>query len=282
MPSERYTGRHRATRPARAAWLTPMAWSAIGLAASAGLVQSTLVAPTSQAAVAPAAADVAQSVGPTLPNSLTSAAAVIVDTSVVAAHSDIPAGAVHDAHLASGVASILGTHSATTARSAATLRTLAATTPLNSSVSAGTAGAAAGQASAMVSNVTLTSRFGPRWGRLHAGVDFAGPVGTPIRAPKAGTVTFVGQQQGYGNKVELTLADGTVLYFAHLHSMSVHKGQSVAAGQTIATLGNTGRSTGPHLHFEVHPGGGGPVDPEPWLRANGVHPLGSPARARVG
>lgn len=131
----------------------------------------------------------------------------------------------------------------------------------------------------MVTNVTLTSGFGMRWGRLHAGLDFAGPVGTPIRTVGDGTVTFAGQQQGYGNKVEVTLTDGTVLYFGHLHTIAVTDGQTVSAGQVIATLGNSGRSTGPHLHFEVHPGGGGPIDPEPWLRSRGLWPVPDRATA---
>lgn len=123
---------------------------------------------------------------------------------------------------------------------------------------------------APMSTGKFTSGFGHRWGRLHAGIDLACPVGTPVRSLSSGTVTFAGSQGGYGNKVEITLWDGTVIYYGHLSSISVSKGDRVTVGQTVARSGNTGRSTGPHLHLEVHPRGKGPVDPLPWLRSRGL------------
>lgn len=118
-----------------------------------------------------------------------------------------------------------------------------------------------------------SSGFGHRWGRLHAGIDFAGAVGTPLRSPSSGVVTFAGVQGGYGNKVEVTCWDGTVLHFGHMAAISVKTGQRIGPGERVGRLGNTGHSTGPHLHFEVHPGGGAPIDPRPWLLARGILPV---------
>lgn len=123
-----------------------------------------------------------------------------------------------------------------------------------------------------ISHYRLSSNYGPRWGRMHAGIDFAAPIGTPLVAMHAGTVTFAGQQSGYGNKVEIRYTDGTVSYYGHMSSISVHQGQWVAAGELVGRVGSTGHSTGPHLHLEIHPHGGGPVNPYPWLTAKGLRP----------
>ncbi|MDO5529207.1 MAG: DUF5930 domain-containing protein [Paracoccus sp. (in: a-proteobacteria)] len=101
----------------------------------------------------------------------------------------------------------------------------------------------------------FTSGFGPRWGRLHAGVDFAGPVGTPIHAAGDGVVKFAGWQRGYGNIVIIEHALGTETRYAHLNRFHVRQGQNVSRDDHIADMGNTGRSTGPHLHYEVRVNG---------------------------
>jgi murein DD-endopeptidase MepM/ murein hydrolase activator NlpD len=95
----------------------------------------------------------------------------------------------------------------------------------------------------------------------HAGVDFAAPLGAPVRTVDDGEVTFAGTQGGYGNVVYIRHAgrDRTTLY-AHLDRIDVRKGQSVQQGEAIGTVGATGLATGPHLHFEVHEGGK-PIDP---------------------
>ncbi|HYN30479.1 MAG TPA: M23 family metallopeptidase [Dermatophilaceae bacterium] len=116
----------------------------------------------------------------------------------------------------------------------------------------------------------FTSGFGMRWGRLHAGNDFGCSVGTPVRAMSKGTVIFAGSQSGYGTKVEIRYWDGTVSYFGHLSVLKVSVGDTVLAGDVVALSGNTGRSTGPHLHLEIHPNGGGPINPRPWLAAKGL------------
>ncbi len=106
----------------------------------------------------------------------------------------------------------------------------------------------------------------------HTGLDFAAPSGTPIRAVAAGTISKTGYSGAYGNQTVQTLEDGTELWYAHQSSISVQPGQKVAAGDVIGTVGSTGNSTGPHLHLEVRPGAGDPVDPGQALAYHGVKP----------
>jgi len=91
--------------------------------------------------------------------------------------------------------------------------------------------------------------------RVHEGVDIAVPKGTPIRAAAEGTVVFAGRQRGYGNTVILQHADGRKTRYAHAAKLGVTVGEAVGKGETIGLVGSTGRSTGPHLHFEVIDGG---------------------------
>jgi murein DD-endopeptidase MepM/ murein hydrolase activator NlpD len=123
-----------------------------------------------------------------------------------------------------------------------------------------------------VSGARLTSGFGSRWGTVHAGIDLAAPMQTPEYAAVDGVVLKAGAASGYGLAVYIQHANGDVTVYGHMDSILVNEGQVVRAGQTIALLGNQGRSTGPHLHFEVHVGGmnGTKIDPLPWLRARGV------------
>lgn len=100
-----------------------------------------------------------------------------------------------------------------------------------------------------------TSGFGPRWGRMHSGMDFAASRGTPILATAAGTVTHAGWQSGYGKLVKVQHALGFETRYAHLNSISVSKGQRVSRGQNIGGMGTTGRSTGVHLHYEIRRNG---------------------------
>lgn len=86
---------------------------------------------------------------------------------------------------------------------------------------------------------------------FHAGMDFKGPVGTPIYAAAAGKIVHAGRKAGYGNCIEVNHGNGLMTRYAHLSRIGVRAGQKVAAGGVIGALGNTGRSTGPHLHFEV-------------------------------
>ncbi len=120
----------------------------------------------------------------------------------------------------------------------------------------------------------LTAEFGDYglWSSYHTGLDFAAPVGTPIRAVASGTVTSAGYDGSYGNKTVITLDDGTELWFCHQTTFLVSAGQEVRAGETIGTVGATGHVTGPHLHLEVRPGAGDPVDPYAALVAHGDTP----------
>ncbi len=117
----------------------------------------------------------------------------------------------------------------------------------------------------------FTSGFGYRWGALHDGIDVAGPVGTPVHAAADGVVKEAGYtNSGYGAWVLITHSDGTVTRYGHINSWTVQKGQRVVAGDQIATIGNRGNSTGPHLHFSVLLGGNNATDPVPWMAARGV------------
>ena len=115
-----------------------------------------------------------------------------------------------------------------------------------------------------------TSGFGYRWGALHGGIDIANSIGTPILAASDGVVIDVGPTAGYGAWVKLRHADGTVTLYGHVNSWLVSKGDRVMAGDQIATIGNRGNSTGPHLHFEVLLNGTNRVDPVPWLAKRGL------------
>ena len=112
----------------------------------------------------------------------------------------------------------------------------------------------------------FTSGYGRRWGRMHRGIDIAAPIGTPIVAAAPGEVLFAGWNNGgYGNFVKLKHPDGSLTLYAHNNKVLVRKGQEVDQGQQIAEMGSTGRSTGPHLHFEIHPSGKGAANPLAYL-----------------
>ncbi len=121
----------------------------------------------------------------------------------------------------------------------------------------------------------LTARFGMSggmWASNHTGLDFAAPSGTPIVAVANGVITETGSAGAYGNQTIQTLADGTEIWYCHQTSIDVSPGETVTAGQQIGSVGSTGNSTGPHLHLEVRPGGGDPVDPFSALAFHGVTP----------
>ena len=108
----------------------------------------------------------------------------------------------------------------------------------------------------------ITSGYGRRWGRMHKGIDIAAPVGTPVLAAAPGVVVSAGWNSGgYGNLVEIQHPDGSLTLYAHNNRVLVRRGQQVAQGQQISEMGSTGRSTGPHCHFEVHAAGRGAVNP---------------------
>ncbi|MDF1668634.1 MAG: DUF5930 domain-containing protein [Roseovarius sp.] len=111
-----------------------------------------------------------------------------------------------------------------------------------------------------------TSGFGMRWGRMHNGTDFAAPHGTPIYATADGVVTHAGWQSGYGRLVKIQHEFGIETRYAHQSKLFVKVGQRVSRGQKIGAMGNTGRSTGTHLHYEVRVGGK-PVNPMIYIKA---------------
>jgi LysM repeat protein len=113
----------------------------------------------------------------------------------------------------------------------------------------------------------FTSPFGWRWGRMHKGIDIANSVGTPIVAAQSGRVTFAGWDDGgYGYLIEISHEDGSRSLYAHHSRILVRVGEEVVQGQQIGLMGSTGRSTGPHLHFEIHAPGLGAINPMQLLR----------------
>ncbi|MCF3123218.1 M23 family metallopeptidase [Streptomyces arenae] len=143
--------------------------------------------------------------------------------------------------------------------------------------------AAAAKAAAWVHPVTrytLSASFGlggNMWAHKHSGQDFAVPIGTQVDAAHTGTVVKAGPNgagdgPAYGNAVVIKHADGTYSQYAHLSQVDVRVGQAVTTGQRIALSGNTGNSSGPHLHFEIRttPNYGSAVDPVAFLRSEGV------------
>lgn len=132
----------------------------------------------------------------------------------------------------------------------------------------------------------LTSNFGSRKdpftgaGAMHAGMDFRGPIGTPIRAAGGGRVITADVTGGYGNLVEVDHGNGIVTRYGHLSAFNVSSGQSVTAGTVVGLLGSTGRSTGPHLHYETRINGSA-VDPMRFLRT-GAHLFDQPAPLELG
>ena len=114
---------------------------------------------------------------------------------------------------------------------------------------------------------------------FHAGLDFRGPIGAPIFAAARGTISFAGIRQGYGNCIEVSHGNGMLTRYAHMSAFRARVGQVVTAGEAIGAIGSTGRSTGPHLHFEVRINDQA-VDPRPFLKAPtrfGLARIGTPA-----
>lgn len=110
----------------------------------------------------------------------------------------------------------------------------------------------------------VTSEYGPRWGRMHRGIDLGAPVGTPIRAIRGGTVIFAGSQGGYGLMTLIDHGNGVVSAYAHQSRFAVGQGARVSQGQVIGYIGMTGSTTGPHLHLETRVNGSA-VNPRQYL-----------------
>jgi murein DD-endopeptidase MepM/ murein hydrolase activator NlpD len=120
--------------------------------------------------------------------------------------------------------------------------------------------------------VVLTARFGQYglWASYHTGLDFNGNTGDPIKAIANGTVISAGFDGSYGNKTVVELEDGTELWYCHQSAIDVSVGDTVRAGEVIGLVGATGHVTGSHLHVEVRPGGGDPVDPYAAMQQHGL------------
>jgi murein DD-endopeptidase MepM/ murein hydrolase activator NlpD len=125
-----------------------------------------------------------------------------------------------------------------------------------------------------VDDYVLTAKFGEwgLWASYHTGLDFNTYEGAPIKAIANGVVTSVGYDGSYGNKTVITLDDGTELWFCHQSGFAVDDGDEVRAGEVIGYVGSTGNVTGSHLHLEVRPGAGDPVDPYAAMLVHGLQP----------
>ncbi|MDW8801584.1 M23 family metallopeptidase [Clostridium sp. A1-XYC3] len=97
----------------------------------------------------------------------------------------------------------------------------------------------------------ITSSFGARWGKMHNGIDIGSPMGDPIHAAMDGKVYYAGWENGYGNIIKIEHESGIQTFYGHCSKISVKEGQYVKSGEKIGEVGSTGRSTGPHVHFEV-------------------------------
>jgi murein DD-endopeptidase MepM/ murein hydrolase activator NlpD len=132
----------------------------------------------------------------------------------------------------------------------------------------------------------LTSRFGVRSdpftgeSRMHRGIDYSAPTGTPIRAAAPGVVTWAGEQGSYGELVIVDHGNGVETRYAHQAWVDVAVGDTVNAGDVIGAVGSTGRSTGPHLHFELRVGGEA-IDPQPWMTGAESALLGASSARQV-
>ncbi|GAB4076875.1 M23 family metallopeptidase [Nostocoides australiense] len=266
----RYTGRHAAARPGTLRRLgdpriaAPIAAAGLVLAATSGSLgadaaSATAGAPGTQAGVSSAAAQALADRSGTREAAV--AAAASIDTAgELAADATREQSTVRAQRTAERQALVVKKAKEAAKKKAEAKKKAAAAARIK----------AAHAWVSPIKNPHLTSGFGARWGRLHAGLDFGAVVGTPLRSLSTGTVTEAGWGGGYGQKVEITYWDGTVSYFAHMSVISVTKGQKVTPGMIVGKSGNTGHSTGPHLHLEIHPGGGDPVDPRGWLAKHGL------------
>ena len=121
---------------------------------------------------------------------------------------------------------------------------------------------------------SISSGVGSRWGRNHNGTDYAVPLNTEIQTVTGGTVIFTGYDaDGYGNYIKVQDYSGNVHTYAHLNSIDTAKGESVEAGEVIGLSGNTGRSTGPHLHYEVRDTKGNVLDGQGFIEGFNINQI---------
>ncbi|WP_370591335.1 M23 family metallopeptidase [Saccharopolyspora montiporae] len=119
----------------------------------------------------------------------------------------------------------------------------------------------------------FTSGFGGRWGTTHYGIDIANAEGTPINSVADGVIIEAGSASGFGMWVRVQHEDGTITVYGHVNTITVNEGDSVEAGEQIATMGNRGFSTGTHLHFEVWDTDGKKINPLPWMQERDISPV---------
>jgi murein DD-endopeptidase MepM/ murein hydrolase activator NlpD len=226
---------------------------------------SALLAPEPAAATAPAPAAAAVPVAAQTVVSLTPVTPAVADLPAPAAVADLVKAADLQRAAAEEAARL-----AEETRLAEEARVAAAEEAARAAEAAAESAAATASGTVQMVVGRITSGFGARWGTSHQGLDIAAPIGTPIRVPLDGTVTDSGAASGFGQWVRVRHDDGTLTVYGHISRSHVSVGESVSAGEVIAEVGNEGRSTGPHLHFEVVTPGGSKINPRPWLDERGI------------
>jgi murein DD-endopeptidase MepM/ murein hydrolase activator NlpD len=269
VPKTSYTGRHRpAAKPSRGRrFVIPVAL--LSTTVAGGLV----VRGAGASELSPEAAAMKN-----VSNSV-AGLGLDADPDVVAAAAENRAGARSSRDMARDAKTLIVSATASAAQTATQAQAAQAAAAQAKADAAAKAKAAARQRAiamahrwvAPVAGYTLTSGFGFRWGKMHPAQDLACPVGSTVRALSSGTVVFAGwSNEGYGNIVKIRYWDGTVSWMAHNSRLLVSVGDEVSPGQQVAYSGNTGHSTGPHVHLEIHPGDASAVAPRTWLATHGV------------
>ena len=212
------------------------------------------------AAAAPLVAEPISAVAPV------SAEPVVVDAAGLVKAADLQLLAAEEAARAAEAARLAEEVRIVEAAEAAEVQRAEVAESAGGAVAAAGGGAVSGQ----FVDGRFTSAFGTRNGAAHQGVDIAAPIGTPVHVPLDGTVVDAGPASGFGLWVRVEHADGTVTTYGHVNEFFVAVGDQVSAGEVIAEVGNRGRSSGPHLHFEVDNATGQKINPRPWLADLGI------------
>ncbi len=162
------------------------------------------------------------------------------------------------------IQALLNSEAAKAAATRRASRDASATSAASGAAASDSGGRISGAGMRWPASGSVTSEFGYRWGRLHAGIDIGAGTGAPIRAAKSGTVIFSGVQSGYGNAIIIEHGGGLTTLYGHQSRLVARDGDEVSTGDLIGYVGSTGHSTGPHLHFETRIGGS-PQNPRRYL-----------------
>lgn len=260
-PVAAYTIRRHAARPHRTRGQHRASWAAELTPLLAG-TQRRYTAVVGSAVAGASVVAMATTAGLPAEEHYEGTSRAVSDIAALAAEASAPASAAPGSPGSTGAAAPVGAPAASDAPGTATTAEPARTSPV-------TAQDAQVEWTPMLDRITITSLFGPRWGRNHNGVDFDAVTGDPVYAAYPGTVVYAGWESGFGNLVVIDHGDGVETYYAHNSEVVVAEGDYVDGGGQIANAGNTGHSFGSHVHFEVHVNGE-PVEPLEYLAEAGL------------